>query len=605
MVLSEFDGEIARVAWSPDVGKLACVVYKGGVHVFDTSNGKREHLLELVGTLNGLLWNNDGSKIVTVEFEANLEQKLDGEFSAVKIWSTRSGKQLADHKVPGYVMSATRGPNEQQVILSGMLTPRLLDLETGVSIREFPYLGSALASSGTDGARLLTYAAIGTVRGRTTPVQIVDANDGKQQLAFIAGTDIVDARWSPDGQFVLSATLATLRIHDSRSSLSCLIDADNTDDSPDTYRRRSPSGTMVLFKQDGDSPTIRDARTRQAICVLKDHVPNESGLFNWSDNGALIYTPDFNREGRVWNARTGEVLHRLQGTANTNSHAKMSPDGSHLIISRVSSNMADPPDKLVAGNILMALDGKLQVRPLVGHSSAITEAVWSPDGKQVATTAFDRQVVIRDALSGAPLITVEHTGNSFGTPQAARTPDSRQLVTSLGNQIQFWEAKSGTRLHSIEIAEPVMQIIISADGERVLTVLEDNSQGINQGRGFAAWDVRSGQQLLEIDFSSIGNLKLFDNDERLQGDRESTRLTWNMRPTACHQPLPGHDGDIGHAYWNNAGTRVASCCSDGIVRIWNAEDGRLLREPMQPLSRGDSNSAPTDCRRWTHAIGTA
>jgi len=107
MVLSEFDGEIARVAWSPDVGKLACGVYKGGVHVFDTSNGKREHLLELVGTLNGLLWNNDGSKIVTVEFEANLEQKLDGESSAVKIWNTRSGKQLADHRVPGYVMSAT------------------------------------------------------------------------------------------------------------------------------------------------------------------------------------------------------------------------------------------------------------------------------------------------------------------------------------------------------------------------------------------------------------------------------------------------------------------------------------------------------------------
>ena len=81
-----------------------------------------------------------------------------------------------------------------------------------------------------------------------------------------------------------------------------------------------------------------------------------------------------------------------------------SPDGQRLI---TASGVAGLGGVAAIWNIA---DGAL-VRRFEGHRDILYDAELSPDGKILATCAYDKKIEIWDALSGKPLRTLEgHTG---------------------------------------------------------------------------------------------------------------------------------------------------------------------------------------------------
>ena len=82
---------------------------------------------------------------------------------------------------------------------------------------------------------------------------------------------------------------------------------------------------------------------------------------------------------------------------------------------------------------------ELPSSPLLGHSYAIHNCVFSPDGGTLATCSTDGKLIIWDPVSGSKLFTIQHPSN--GSIRTLRfSNDGSRLVTGSDDETMFvWD----------------------------------------------------------------------------------------------------------------------------------------------------------------------
>jgi hypothetical protein len=79
------------------------------------------------------------------------------------------------------------------------------------------------------------------------------------------------------------------------------------------------------------------------------------------------------------------------------------------------------------------------IRTLIGHSADATGAAFSPDGRRVATSSFDKTIKLWDMSTGQDVFTLR--GHTAGVISLAFSPDGNLLVSGgIDNTARVWNA---------------------------------------------------------------------------------------------------------------------------------------------------------------------
>ena len=352
-VVPSFKGhlnKIKSVAFSPDGATLAIVMKDWDsvwgddivIRLWDTRTG--EMLYALTGH-----WNADNvltDIYVAFSPDGDTLASAGSSRSMVRLWDARTGKLLGRPETfADGVRSIAFSPDGSTLVWTEGPVIRSWDVGTG--LRRWPYFGghsrnvNSIAFS-PDGATLASGSRDGSIG-----LWDVYVRENKQ-LFYAHEGGVTSVAFSPDGFTLASGGRdKTVRLWDARTG----------------EHIRALTGQMdeiitVAFSHDGEL---------LASC--------SSGLEPWSDNSDHTI--------RVWDARTGDYLHTLEGHSDGVSSMAFFP-GVPILASGSYDNTIRIWDARTGENMHI----------LEGHTYSVTSLAFSPDGNTLVSGSWDSTILL-------------------------------------------------------------------------------------------------------------------------------------------------------------------------------------------------------------------
>ena len=350
-------------------------------------------------------------------------------------------------------------------------------------------------------------------------------------IAILKHTDdVTTAEYSEDNKYIITASNDGLcriwnsqsgeKLHELRSDLKNMTGASLNKD-----------GSKAITSFRNGSVLIWDVGSEQITTTLKGH----SKAVNYacfSPDGRHALTASNDGTVKLWNATTGKCIKTIvKHTGNVNC-ALFSSDGKQIISSSedgtsivcdlksLSSrtvfskkdcsveyaefNYNDTKMAVVTSNAAHIIDvetGKTDI--VVGeHRDLITSASFSPDGKTIATSSYDKTIKIWDITTGKIIHT--YSGHSNIVKDVVYSPNGRfVLSTSSDNEARIWNVETQASKQRIHNDLGILNsVTYSPDGKYLAAISVDGKARI--------WNMKTKKDISSFNIPEIANSITFN-----------------------------------------------------------------------------------------------
>jgi len=560
---------ILSVACSPDGTTIASAHEDMTVRLRDARTGRVHRVLRgHKAVVSCIAFSPDGKTVATASCDKTL-----------KLWDARSGDE--QHTLSGHtrwVLAVAFSPDGKTLASGGSdNTVRLWDVATckqKAVLEGHTEMVRCLAFS-ADGKSLATGSTDKTVRIWDVQTQkevstLEERNGGA--LAFSSDGKTL-ASFGEDGTIILRDvdTGKERRLPRPRwNTVSCLA--------------FSPGGKTLASGESDGTITLWNPEAAREKARLQGHSEMVISLAFTPDASALI-SGSFDKTIRRW-AALDQPMATLTGFETHTRFVAFTPDGRKLV--------AGSTDKSV--QVFDTRTGE-RIHTLEGHKNVVVSGAVSPDGKTLATGG--QKIRLWNIETGEPIGTL--TGHESVVRGMAYSPDGKILVSgSKDKLIKLWDVEKGEVLRALPRQENrIYGVAVSPDGKMFATATSDYREPNVIGR-VTLWDMATGRQIevlpefptwyYTVAFSADGK-KLFYGDAkgRIRGwDIENHSMVMDLKceeraysfaliPPGDLMAVAGRPGTV--SIWDlGTSERVAVYGGHSIITyvVANSPDGTLI-----------------------------
>ena len=489
-----------RVARFNRTGTLLVTASEDGTaRVWDVESGRPEsEPLRHDGAAQAVVFSPDSAFVLT-----------GAEDDTSRLWDIRSGTQVHRWGHREQVNGVTFSPDGKlAVTASDDKTVRIWEVDSGREISGSPLIHSneiKKVEFSSDGRWLATMA--------DDNVRIWYFEDQRQFPAVMGARRVESGILSPDGSWVATGTTdGQVAVWDSTTGEAQWPIAGRRHVGPVVHIATNSTGTLVASCGEEGLVCVWDARTGALVgepLVHKDRV-------NWAE-----FSPD--SESIATASNTNRVYHWQIATGEEISELVQSGDCYTVTFDSSGTRLLFAGDNNAAQ--IFSITRRRDVRRF-RHDGDVVRALFSPDGKYVATASVDSTGRILDAQSLVPVGQRLDHNNELTCVEFS--PNGRLVATGgMDNRARIWSVPEGEPKGRPLVHDgAVLWVDFSANSRRILTCSEDGTARV--------WDTNEGAPA----------------SQKLQ-----------------------HGGSVTYGQFTPDGSRVLTVCNDGLARLWSVGPG--------------------------------
>lgn len=442
----------------------------------------------------------------------DLDLSLDGKQLAaacasgeIKVWRLENlqapPKVLLDRlgNIPHAIAFSPDGEHLASACMEG--STQVWDIEAA-SVHRLPiHKGNASGVSyAPDGKWLAT-------TGRDGIVHLLDANTLEEDRTFDVHANATTLRFSPDSRRLAAGTY---------TGLVYVWDLAGGKDSKWVYAADqsyirsvhfSPDGLHLGICFQGGPPRLVNLSNSRTVAEFRGH---ERGVMRlaFSNDGRQVYTAGIDGKVRSWDLASQREPYEFYAHQGFLYDIAFSPDGRYLIL----PGGRNPTLRITADQqtlVRRCLDGSEAPLTCKGHKDWLTCAAYRSDGRQMASGAEDKTVILWNAQTGKPERTL--AGHRASVTSIAYGLDGAVLVSgSDDNTVRLWDTATGDLRHEGSDHKGEVTAVACCPG-RPLAVSASADATVR------IWDLQSGRCLSSFEHPELAAATgaVFSHDGKL------------------------------------------------------------------------------------------
>lgn len=228
--------------------------------------------------------------------------------------------------------------------------------------------------------------------------------------------------------------------------------------------------------------------------------------------------------------------------------------------------------------------------PTFKHNAPVNSIAFSPDGKYLASGGADQTIKLWEVATGKLLHTFR--GHRSSVLAVKFSPDGANIASASADAtIKIWGTTSGVVVKTLEGHSDIVNTIdYSKDGQQLVSGSRDNTINL--------WNVNTGfvKHTFKNDSRPVYGVSFDPSGKRIASTSNINLKVWNIVTKKLERDFKGHKDVIMAVDFTADGSHIITGSRDGSLKMWDANNGKVIRSYAEPYALVTSLAISPDQR---------